>query len=66
MLLNPRIDFNRADTRVQAQRYLGCCVEKLAVRAAIRATPERIWALLTDATAYTRWNSTVASEATSP
>lgn len=29
------------------------------VTASIRATPERIWALLTDATEYTRWNNTV-------
>jgi len=29
------------------------------VRASIRATPERFWSLLTDATEYTRWNNTV-------
>jgi hypothetical protein len=29
------------------------------VRATIRARPERIWASLTDAAQYTRWNSTV-------
>jgi len=29
------------------------------VKISIRATPERIWALLTDAAEYTRWNSTV-------
>ena len=30
-----------------------------AVRTSIRATPDRIWALLTDAAGYTRWNNTV-------
>jgi hypothetical protein len=29
------------------------------VRASIHAKPERIWALLTDANEYTRWNNTV-------
>jgi hypothetical protein len=31
-----------------------------AVRCTIRATPERIWELLTDAPGFTRWNSTVS------
>ena len=30
-----------------------------SVRVSIRATPERIWALLTDAAEFTRWNNTV-------
>jgi uncharacterized protein YndB with AHSA1/START domain len=30
-----------------------------SVRVLIRATPERIWALLTDAAKFTRWNNTV-------
>jgi hypothetical protein len=30
-----------------------------SVRVSIRATPERIWALLTDAAGFTRWNNTV-------
>jgi hypothetical protein len=32
-----------------------------AVRTTIQATPEKIWALLTDAAAFPRWNSTVTS-----
>jgi hypothetical protein len=31
------------------------------VRCAIRAAPERIWALLTDARGFTTWNTTVTS-----
>jgi hypothetical protein len=34
-------------------------MKAFAVRTSIRATPERIWALLTDASGYTRWNHTV-------
>jgi hypothetical protein len=30
-----------------------------SVKTSIRATPERIWALLSDAAGYTRWNNTV-------
>jgi uncharacterized protein YndB with AHSA1/START domain len=30
-----------------------------SVRVSIRATPERIWDLLTDAAKFTRWNNTV-------
>ena len=32
-----------------------------AIRTTIRATPEAIWALLTDAANFPRWNSTVTS-----
>jgi hypothetical protein len=32
-----------------------------AIRATIHATPERIWALLTNAAEFSRWNSTVTS-----
>jgi hypothetical protein len=34
-------------------------MKAFAVKTSIRATPERIWALLTDASGYTRWNNTV-------
>lgn len=34
-------------------------MKTFAVQTSIRATPERIWALLTDAAGYTRWNKTV-------
>jgi len=30
-----------------------------AIRASVRASPERVWALLTDAAGFARWNSTV-------
>ncbi len=32
-----------------------------AIHATIQASPERIWALLTDAAGFPRWNSTVTS-----
>jgi hypothetical protein len=34
-------------------------MKAFAVNTAIRATPERIWALLTDASGYVSWNNTV-------
>jgi len=34
-------------------------MKAFAVKTSIRATPERIWELLTDAPGYTRWNTTV-------
>ena len=34
-------------------------MKAFAVKTSIRATPERIWALLTDAAGYVRWNNTV-------
>jgi hypothetical protein len=34
-------------------------MKAFAVKISIRATPERIWALLTDAPGYNRWNHTV-------
>lgn len=34
-------------------------MKAFAVKVSIRATPERIWSLLTDASGYTCWNTTV-------
>jgi len=34
-------------------------MKAFAVKISIRATPESIWALLTDAAGYSRWNNTV-------
>jgi hypothetical protein len=34
-------------------------MKAFAVKISIRATPERIWEVLTDAAGYTRWNNTV-------
>lgn len=34
-------------------------MREFSVKTAIRATPDRIWALLTDASGYTNWNNTV-------
>src|SRR5580693_2733658 len=34
-------------------------MKAFSVKTSIRATPERIWALLTDAAGYVRWNNTV-------
>jgi hypothetical protein len=34
-------------------------MKAFAAKTTIRATPERIWNLLTDAAGYTRWNNTV-------
>jgi hypothetical protein len=36
-------------------------MKAFTVRTSIRATPERVWALLTDAARYVRWNNTVQS-----
>src|SRR5580698_2505613 len=38
---------------------MGAPMKAFAVNISIRATPERIWNLLTDAAGYTRWNTTV-------
>ena len=34
-------------------------MKAFAVKTSIRATPDRIWALLTDAPGYPKWNNTV-------
>ena len=34
-------------------------MKTFAVKTTIRATPERVWKLLTDAPGYPRWNNTV-------
>jgi uncharacterized protein YndB with AHSA1/START domain len=36
-------------------------MKAFSAKVSIRSTPERIWALLTDAAAYTQWNTTVES-----
>jgi hypothetical protein len=38
---------------------MGPLMKAFAVKTSIRATPERVWALLTDAAGYIRWNNTV-------
>ena len=38
---------------------MGPLMKAFAAKTMIRATPERIWALLTDAAGYTSWNNTV-------
>ena len=38
---------------------MGPPMKAFAVKISIRATPERVWALLTDAAGYTGWNNTV-------
>jgi hypothetical protein len=45
----------------KAMKTSGAFRMDCAIRATIRATPERIWALLTDAPGFPRWNSTVTS-----
>jgi hypothetical protein len=35
-------------------------MKAFAAKISIRSTPERVWALLTDAGGYTRWNNTVS------
>jgi hypothetical protein len=35
-------------------------MKAFAVKITIRATPDRIWSLLTDASGYTAWNNTVS------
>jgi len=49
------------DDKAKATKSAGAFSMDCAVRTTIHATPERIWALLTDAPAFARWNSTVTS-----
>ncbi|HEY8091732.1 MAG TPA: SRPBCC domain-containing protein [Polyangiaceae bacterium] len=48
-------------TKARATKTLGAFRMDCAIRATIQATPERVWALLTDAAAFPTWNSTVTS-----
>ncbi len=48
-------------TQAKATKTLGTFRMDCAIRATIRASPERLWALLTDAAAFPKWNSTVTS-----
>lgn len=47
--------------RPTAEKTAAAFRQRTAVTCAIRATPERIWALLTNAADFPRWNSTVTS-----
>jgi uncharacterized protein YndB with AHSA1/START domain len=55
--------FARLDRHVdmKAEKTPGTFSMSCAIACTIHATPERIWALLTDAEAFPRWNSTVTS-----
>jgi uncharacterized protein YndB with AHSA1/START domain len=47
--------------RARASKSGGTFRMECAVRATIQASPDKVWALLTDAAAFPRWNSTVTS-----
>jgi hypothetical protein len=48
-----------SDHRATAEKRAGAFRMDCAVRTIIHASPERIWALLTDAAGMARWSSTV-------
>jgi hypothetical protein len=48
-------------TRAKARKTSSAFRMDCAIHTTIRASPETIWGLLTDAAAFPRWNSTVTS-----
>ena len=48
-------------TQAKARKTNGAFRMDCAIRTTIKASPDRIWGLLTDASAFPRWNSTVTS-----
>jgi hypothetical protein len=54
-------DEARATRATRATKTGGAFRMDCAITTTIHASPERIWALLTDAPAFPRWNSTVTS-----
>jgi hypothetical protein len=49
------------DSRLKADKTLSTFRMTCAIECVIQSTPERLWALLTNAEAFPRWNSTVTS-----
>jgi uncharacterized protein YndB with AHSA1/START domain len=48
-------------TRAKARKTGSAFRMECEIQATIHAEPDRIWALLTDAAGFPRWNSTVTS-----
>ena len=48
-------------TQAKAHKTKGAFLMDCAFRTTIKASPDKIWGLLTDAAAFPRWNSTVTS-----
>jgi uncharacterized protein YndB with AHSA1/START domain len=48
-------------SKAVARKTSGTFRMSCAIQCAIRASPERVWELLTDAAGFPRWNSTVTS-----